>query len=158
MSESKNQALDAALNELERVNAIRTRLHLAAKDVLDARTSTFRARNGRDVGIEDQHGEKCWIVPFDLMALLEGALEAEGGGWLDISTAPKDGSHFLACDARIPYGPQWGFDQRPPTVVHWWGNPGEEGFYTSVNEFEPQEPFAATHWQPLSAPPANHKM
>jgi hypothetical protein len=72
-----NKALDAALNELERVNAIRTRIHLAAKELIDAKTSTFRARNGRDVGIEDEHGEKCWIVPFDKMDALIAALEAD---------------------------------------------------------------------------------
>ena len=82
-----NSALDTALNELERVNAIRTRIHLAAKDVIDAKFSTYRARNGRDVGVEDEGGEKCWIVPSDLMSILEGALEAEPSarlvsGWL----------------------------------------------------------------------------
>ena len=73
--------------------------------------------------------------------------------WRPISSAPKDGTHFLACDARVPYSESWTFNQRPPTVVHWWGNPGEEGFYTSVNELEPQTPFEATHWKPLGEPP-----
>lgn len=90
----------------------------------------------------------------DALALLKASLKAaDPGAWRDISSAPKDGTHFLACDARVPYGPQWSFNHRPPTVVHWWGSPGEEGFYTSVNELEPQKPFEATHWQPLCAPP-----
>lgn len=75
--------------------------------------------------------------------------------WRDIATAPKDGTHILACDARVPYGPHWGFNHRPPTVVHWWANPGEEGFYTSVNETEPLAPFPATHWKPLGPEPSN---
>ena len=70
-------ALDTSLDELERVNAIRTRIHLAAKAVIDAKTSTYRARNGRDVGIEDERGEKCWIVPFEAMEFLEAALEED---------------------------------------------------------------------------------
>jgi len=80
-------------------------------------------------------------------------IEEKTGGWRDIATAPKDGTHILACDARTPYGPQWTFNQRPPTVVHWWANPGEEGFYTSVNEMEPQATFPATHWKPLGSEP-----
>ena len=68
-------ALDSSLDELERVNAIRTRIHLAATVLIESKTSTFRARNGRDVGVEDEHGEKCWIVPFDKMDALIAALE-----------------------------------------------------------------------------------
>lgn len=75
------------------------------------------------------------------------------GEWRTIDSAPKDGSHFLACCAKPPYDQHWTFDQRPPTVVHWWGNPGEEGFYFSVSENEPQHPFAATHWMPLPSAP-----
>jgi hypothetical protein len=71
-------ALDTSLDELERVNAIRTRIHLAAKGLIESKTSTFRARNGRDVGIEDEHGEKCWIVPFDKMDALIASLEDDG--------------------------------------------------------------------------------
>ena len=70
-------ALDDALNELERVVAKWTRISLAAKGVVEAKTSTYRARTGRDVGIQDEHGEKCWIVPFDVMDLLAAALEAD---------------------------------------------------------------------------------
>lgn len=73
--------------------------------------------------------------------------------WQSIETAPRDGTHILACDATVAYDEHWTFNQRPPTVVHWWSNPGEEGFYTSVNELEPQEPFRATHWKPLGPAP-----
>ena len=71
--------------------------------------------------------------------------------WRPIISAPKDGTHIFACDASIPYGQYWTFGQRPPTVVHWF----EDGFYTSVNELEPQRPFPATHWQSLPVPPTN---
>jgi hypothetical protein len=70
--------------------------------------------------------------------------------WYDISSAPRDGQHILACKAGTSFGYYSG--QPAPevqTVVHWWGNPGEEGFYTSVGEVEPQNPFEATHWRPL---------
>ena len=70
-------ALDTALDELERVNAIRTRIHLAAKEVVDTKISSIKAKNGRMVGVEDEGGEKMWIVPFDAMAALERALETD---------------------------------------------------------------------------------
>lgn len=46
----------------------------AARAVIGARFSTYKARNGREVGIEDSSGEMCWIVPFDPMHELEAAL------------------------------------------------------------------------------------
>lgn len=80
------------------------------------------------------------------------AVEAlPGNGWRSIYTAPKDGTHILACNAWASFGTA---ADSPPvqSVVHWWANPGEEGFYTSVNELEPQRPFVASHWKPLDAP------
>jgi hypothetical protein len=73
-------ALDVSLDELERVVAKWRRIGLAAKAVIETRKSTFRARNGRDIGIQDEHGEKMWIVPFDAMAELEAATEADERG------------------------------------------------------------------------------
>lgn len=77
--------------------------------------------------------------------------------WEDIESAPKDGTHFLAATIGTSFGY---FNGEPApevqTVVHWWGNPGEEGFYTSVNELEPQRPFPATHWKPLERVTAPH--
>jgi len=73
---SKNQALDASLNEQERVMAKWTRIVLAAKDVVEQKSSTYTARNGREVGIEDHRGEKMWLVPFEAMEMLEAALGA----------------------------------------------------------------------------------
>lgn len=94
------------------------------------------------------------IVCQVIAAYLSALPEQTGERWRSIETAPKDGTHILACDASTRYDAWWTFMQRPPTVVHWWSNPGEEGFYTSVNEVEPQVPFSPTHWRPLPAPPA----
>jgi hypothetical protein len=85
-----------------------------------------------------------------LRMALKDATEAQ---WSDDMATARRRTHVLACDAHTPYGPHWGFDQRPPTIVHWWANAGEEGFYTSVNETEPQQPFPAPHWKPLGSPP-----
>jgi hypothetical protein len=70
--------------------------------------------------------------------------------WQTADAAPKDGSHILVC--RGPYGTHWGFNQSPPMVVHWWGNPGEEGFYLSggiVQDSYNDAPVEFTHWRPL---------
>lgn len=64
-------ALAEALDE-------RDALSEAARDLISSRTDTFRAGNNRQVGIQDDSGEKCWIVRFDEMAALEKALSALG--------------------------------------------------------------------------------
>lgn len=75
------------------------------------------------------------------------------GGWRDVSAAPRDGTHILACNAATSFGFK---DMKPlppvQTVVHWFPDPDAPGFYTSVNEVEPQRPFVVTHWKPLDAP------
>lgn len=63
-------ALAEALDE-------RDALRDAARDMISSRTDTYRAGNGRQVGIQDDSGEKCWIVRFDEMAALEAALGDE---------------------------------------------------------------------------------
>ena len=79
----------------------------------------------------------------------------EGLHWRPIITAPRDGTHILACDASMPYSATWTFNQRPPTVVHYWDGMGapDAGFYTSVNELAPENTFPATHWRPLGPMP-----
>lgn len=49
-------------------------LREAAADLIASRSSTFRAGNNRQVGIQDESGEKMWIVPFDAMHALEQAI------------------------------------------------------------------------------------
>jgi hypothetical protein len=55
----------------------------AGQAILDRMSSTFKARNGRDVGIEADDGEKCWIVHSDDIEALRTALsnlrEGQGG-------------------------------------------------------------------------------
>ncbi len=70
-------------------------------------------------------------------------------GWQSIESAPRDGTHILACG-----GPQdrWRF---PPTVVHYFRDPEEPGWYTSVNELAPEHPYNAAFWMPLPPPPAH---
>jgi hypothetical protein len=50
------------------------RLIKTAQNVITRKFCTYKARNGRDVGIEADDGEKCWIVHSDEISLLEGAL------------------------------------------------------------------------------------
>lgn len=80
------------------------------------------------------------------------AREMEAPRWQPIETAPKDGTHILAF--RCPIGIRFTNLTNPPTVVHWFDDPDEPGFYTSVNELEPQTPFRATHWQSLPMAPS----
>lgn len=69
-----------------------TALASAARAVIYQRFSTYKARNGREVGIQDSSGEMCWIVPFDAIAGLERALSAARptpavpSGWKDVLT------------------------------------------------------------------------
>src|SRR6185312_4635837 len=69
----------------------------AARELLAARFETFKARNGRMVGVQDDSGEKVWLAPFDEMAALEHALtsSAPASAWRDMVSAPKDGSIIL---------------------------------------------------------------
>ena len=71
--------------------------------------------------------------------------------WKPRATAPIDGTHFLA--ACGPYDAHWGFHQRPPAVVHYWSEPGEEGFYLSHGGSAYDEPFEFTDWTDLGLPP-----
>jgi hypothetical protein len=71
--------------------------------------------------------------------------------WRPIETAPKDGSHILAC--RMPIGIRVTVNTNPPTVVHWFDDPNDPGFYTSVNAVAPEYPYNPTHWQPLDPLP-----
>ena len=74
--------------------------------------------------------------------------------WQPADTAPKDGTHILVCEG--PYTETWGFAQLPPAVVHYWSNPGEEGFYLSrglVEDSYNDGPVFFTHWSPLGHEP-----
>lgn len=87
-------------------------------------------------------------------AMLSAAPIAPGGGeeegWLDIVTAPRDGTHVIVS-----------FDgtASPPTVAHWFGPPDFPGlrgggWYLSVQQFEGPQ-INPTHWRPLPPPPVS---
>ena len=64
------------------------------------------------------------------------------GGWKPISTAPKDGTHILVCDATRPH--------QPPTSAHWW----ETNWALSVCRYGDESDHGCdtlTHWMPLPA-------
>jgi hypothetical protein len=56
------------------------RMRKAAQALLDGLTSTYTARNGREVGIQGDDGEKCYIVHSDLVFDLRAALSAPDEG------------------------------------------------------------------------------
>lgn len=74
--------------------------------------------------------------------------------WETKDSAPKDGTHILVCFGF--YSEQRTFAQSPPMVVHYWGNPGEEGFYLStgiVQDSYNDKPVVFTHWRALGDEP-----
>lgn len=66
---------EAAEAELTRLREGNERLRNAAKNLLDRMIDTYKSRNGRDVSIEADDGEKCWIVHIDEIFALELALK-----------------------------------------------------------------------------------
>lgn len=82
------------------------------------------------------------------------SLALSADDWRHSDSAPKDGTHILVCTG--PYDENWGFNQSPPVVVHYWGNPGEEGFYPSSGIVEGSyndEPVKFTRWRSLGSTP-----
>lgn len=74
--------------------------------------------------------------------------------WQPIETAPRDGTHILACHAGRFGDVTCTFNQVPPSVVHWFGWPEDAaGFYLSVALGEQKTPFEYTHWKPLGPEP-----
>lgn len=67
--------------------------------------------------------------------------------WQPIKTAPKTGEHILGASFEgNGFGICGGKKQSYFVVVHWWSNPGEEGWYASTGS---DSPLALTHWLPL---------
>ena len=91
----------------------------------------------------------------DLLPYLRQPEREAVSQWQPIETAPKDGQHILAAifNDGVGFGYYQGKTVPMQAVVHYWDAPGDEGFYTSVNEVEPQSTFKATHWRPLPQPP-----
>lgn len=55
-------------------------LEAVIRDTINDKRSTFRARNGREVGIQDDSGEKCWIVGHESIWAMERALKESDHG------------------------------------------------------------------------------
>lgn len=87
-----------------------------------------------------------------LLECLEAEQKPAASPWQPIETAPKTGEHILAAI----FGAGCGFggpnDQAHCMVVHYWSNPGEEGFYPSNG---PDKAYPATHWRPLESDQRN---
>jgi len=73
-----NAAYIAAANPAAILSLIEEnkRMREAIETAVQLRFDTYRAGNGRQVGIEGDDGEKCWIIPHDAMHGLETALAA----------------------------------------------------------------------------------
>lgn len=56
------------------------KLREAAADLIATATDTYKARNGRTMGIEADDGEKCWIVHSDQIEALRLALSPKPTG------------------------------------------------------------------------------
>jgi hypothetical protein len=72
--------------------------------------------------------------------------------WMEAQSAPRDGSHILVTQLGEQgfgiCGDKW---QDWTAVVHYWSNPGEEGFYlSSGNDADGVIHF--THWMPIGFP------
>ena len=95
---------------------------------------------------DDDTGKDVWSYTADQMrayalAALQAAqaalTAAKAGGWQDISTAPKDGTRFIA----------WRKYSTRPLIARYWKDFGwfedEDGLHL----------YNLTHWQPLPNPP-----
>lgn len=66
--------IGAEIDRCRAIEADNRRLREAAKQVLDRMSSTYKARNGREVGVQGDDGEKCWIVHSDDIEALRAAI------------------------------------------------------------------------------------
>lgn len=67
-------ALIATIREVEAKDAEIARLRGLLGDVCSQAADNYRARNGRRISIQDDNGEKCSIVPDDVIFAARAAL------------------------------------------------------------------------------------
>lgn len=147
----------AEMSALLSVAAERDAMAEAIREVLANKTATFKARNGREVGIQDDNGEKCWIVPHEPMGALEAAL----------STAPRDGWRTMDDPelARMKAAETTSFLVLLPKnavadyvvlQVSWFEGRMYPDARDACIDWE-DGITTATHWQPLPSPPHSTK-
>lgn len=66
--------------------------------------------------------------------------------WQDLSTAPRDGSKFLAFTADFQYGAHFNFRVQE---ARWSGDSPDD----PVGHFQSENGQLVTHWMPLPPPP-----
>lgn len=82
--------LYASPKTTDSVDAVRE----AAQGVIDNKFSTYKARNGREVGIQGDDGEKVWLVHSDYIHALEAALQTQPAA-RDVMEALRDARMFV---------------------------------------------------------------
>lgn len=101
----------------------------------------MKAKRDREVGLLKEIRE----LRTEIMHLKAASRPtAQGGGWLPIETAPKDGTYYWASDGKdhwqenAPDGHSPGHWTKNPKTGNWCGQASNED---------------ATHWMPLPSPP-----
>jgi len=86
-------------------------------------------------------------LAYELLVAAAPASPLPGGGWQDISTAPKDGAWYIVGCWVIHSDPQC----REDDVCEWssWAEPLDGGPIGCDGRYGDE----ATHWQPMPAPP-----
>ena len=148
--DERNKVMRQAASHLRALSAptmTKERIHWLAELAID------HGEGGAQLEIADATLRESLILNVEkqMRRAVTESMALPAPAWADISTAPKDGTHILAY--MLPIGIRFTNNTNPPTVVHWFNDEYEPGFYTSVNEREPEFPFRATHWMPLPEPP-----
>lgn len=73
----KNGLNSAGLISFEDAMGFADDLKEAAKSIIERMTDQYKARNGRMCYIEDEHGDKMYIVPFDDIERLRDLIETK---------------------------------------------------------------------------------
>ena len=98
-------------------------------------------------------GVRCVHCGKEFDVIPPGAPLPSRDGWRLASSAPKTGEHILVTTklGGHGFGRCGGKLQDRCAVVHYWDNPGEEGFYLSNGASDPfdDRPWTFSHWMPL---------
>ena len=88
----------------------------AAQAILNRMSSTYKARNGREVGVQGDDGEKVWLVHSDEITALEGALARRAVPAVDETELDRlrEAAKALIADVRARHP---GEDLRCPHMI-----------------------------------------